>query len=267
MITYIDSASDVIACSVRGGFTSAELDTLVSKIEQALETNAQTHLFLEVDGLDDVDWYAVEEHSPRGIRLIGRLRRFGRIAVVSDDRWVRLWTRAESALLPYVSYELFRAKERDRALDWVRGSVEPPHAPAFTVIPTENPLVFAYEIDGSVTAADMDKAVAEFGPRMAAGTGPIRVLTKVGALDFPSVTALFRDRYMDLKRDTLERLERYAVVGGPEWLRKAVKAMAPVLSFEIRYFEPSQEADAWQWIGESPGARATSAANPAEAVA
>ena len=265
MITYIDSADDVIACSVRGGFTPTEMETLVSKVERALETNAKTHMFIEIDGIADVNWQVIAEQAPRSLPILRRLGRFGRIAVVSDDPWIRLWTRAESALLPNISYELFRARERDRALDWVQGHAELPHAPALTIIPTENASVLAYAIDGSVTAADMDRAVAEFGPRLKSGSGPIRGLARVGQLEFPSFSALLRERYFDLKTDTLGRLDRYAVVGGPAWLRKAIKAMAPLLAFEVRHFEPSEEAAAWQWIGESP-ATSPVTTNPARAV-
>lgn len=268
MISYIDGAEDVIACSVRGGFTSAEMGALVSKVEQALETNPKTHMFLEIDGIGDVDWQAVAEQLPRSLGILRQLDRFGRIAVVSDDRWIRLWTRTESALLPNISYELFKARERDRALDWVRGRAELPHAPALTIIPTENPSILAYEIDGSVTAADMDKAIAEFGPRLESGSGPIRGLVRVGELDFPSFSALLKERYVDLKMDTLGRLERYAVIGGPKWLRTAIQAMAPLLAFEVRYFDPSDEAAAWQWIGVSPEtSRETNVAAPAAATA
>lgn len=252
MITYIDSAEDLIACSVRGGFTSAEMAALVSKVEHALETNAKTHMFVEINGIRDVNWQVIAEQFPRSLGILRQLRRFGRIAVVSDDSWIRLWTRAESAMLPNISYELFRTRERDRALDWVRGRTELPHAPALTMIPTENPSILAYEINGSVTAADMDKAVAEFGPQLKSGSGPVRGFARVGELDFPSFSALLKHPYLDLKRDTLERLERYAVVGGPEWLRRAVKVMTPMLAFDIRYFEPWDEAAAWQWIGVSP---------------
>lgn len=267
MITYLDTAGDVIACSVRGGFTSAEMDVLVSKVEQALETNAKTHMFVEIDGIGDVDWQAIAQQLPRSVGILGKLRRFGRIAVVSDDPWIRLWTRAESALLPHITYELFRAKERDRAFTWVQGLIEEPHAAALTIIPTDDPSVLAYAIDGSVTAADMDKAVAEFGPRVESGSVPLRGFARIGDLDIPSFSALLRQRYFDLKTDTLGRLERYAVVGGPEWLRTAIKATAPLLTFEIRHFEPSQEAEAWQWIGAPSGKQGTSAAASTEAIA
>ena len=252
MITYIDSPQDVIACSVHGGFTSAEMDALVSKVEKALQTQPKTHIFVEIGGIADVDWKVLAGQFPRSLAILPHLSRFGRIAVVSDDSWIRLWTRAESAILPNISYELFRTRERDRALDWVQGRAELPHAPALKIIPTTSLSVFAYEIDGSVTAADMDKAVAEFGPRLESGSGPLRGLARIGELDFPSVSALIRDNYLDLKKDTLARLDRYAIVGGPDWLQKAVKVMAPLLGFEIRHFELSEEPAAWEWIGLAP---------------
>lgn len=268
MITYIEGPEDVIACSVSGGFTSSEMSALVSKVEQALKTNAKTHMFVEIDGIADVDWQVIAELFPRSLAILGQLDRFGRIAVVSNDKWIRLWTRAESALLPNISYELFRARERERALDWVQGRADLPHAPALTILQTDSPSVIAFEFDGSVTAADMDQAVAELGPRLESGSGPLRVLASVGEFDFPIFSALFKQRYFHLKMETLKRLERYAVVGGPDWLRRAVKSLAPLLAFEMRYFERGDEAAAWQWIGASPAtSRATASAAPAVEVA
>ena len=55
-------------------------------------------------------------------RLLGKLRQFGRVAVVADQAWVRIATRIESALLPFVSYRTFEPEQRAEALAWVRGS-------------------------------------------------------------------------------------------------------------------------------------------------
>ena len=268
MISYIEGPTDVIACTIRDGFTSTEMSALVSKVDQALKTNAKTHMFVEIDDIGDVDWSVLAEQLPRSIAILRQLRRFGRVGVVSDDPWIRLWTRAESALLPNISYELFRKRERDRALGWVNGRMDKAHAPSLTIIPTENPSIIAYDIDGNVTAADMDTAIAQIGPRLSNATGPVRVLARVGELDVPSFSALLRDRYLSLKKDTLRRLERYAVVGGPEWLRKSVQAMAPLFDFEIRHFAPADEAEAWQWIGApAPLERETAKAAPEVAIA
>jgi hypothetical protein len=256
MIKFIDSADDVIACTVAHGFTSIELADLIDRLEHSLDLHSKTHMFLEIPGLDGVDWRAVVEQTPRGLKLIRRLERLGRIAVVSNDPWVRLWTRAESAMLPHVSYELFRDAERQRALEWVLGHVDRPHEPALTFLPTKDPSLIAFEIDGEVTAADMDTAVERLQPMLESTSGPIRVLARVGDLSFPSVSALVKERYIDLKADTLARVDRYAVVGGPEWLRAVIKSLAPLLHFEIRHFTPSQEAAAWEWIDAAAGTEA-----------
>src|SRR3546814_17585908 len=53
-----------------------------------------------------------------------RLKQFGRIAIVTDQSWVRIASRIESALLPYVSYEVYPVAQRDHALAWVKGAVD-----------------------------------------------------------------------------------------------------------------------------------------------
>lgn len=58
MITCIEGPEDVIACSVSGGLTSSEMSALVSKVEQALKTNAKTHMFVEIDRIADLDFAA-----------------------------------------------------------------------------------------------------------------------------------------------------------------------------------------------------------------
>ena len=50
----------------------------------------------------------------------------------------------------------------------------------------------------------------------------------------------------------LRELERYAVVGGPRWLRGWLEFFRPLLRMELRYFEPEAEASAWEWLGAKP---------------
>jgi len=60
-------------------------------------------------------------HMGRALPLFGKLGRFGRVAVVADQAWMRAATRFESAVLPNVSYRVFEPGERDEALAWARG--------------------------------------------------------------------------------------------------------------------------------------------------
>ena len=53
--------------------------------------------------------------------MLGKLNRFGRVAVVADQAWIRAMTRIESAILPFISYRVFEPAQRDEALAWAKG--------------------------------------------------------------------------------------------------------------------------------------------------
>lgn len=249
MIRYFNSETNVVACSIAGGISREELIELFSRIERSLETNEKTHLFVEIDGLTGIDARAWAEHMPRGLAMVSKLKRFGRIAVVSNDRLVRWATRIESALLPYVRYEIFTSGEREQALAWVEGRSEMAHQRSLTIISTDSDAVLAFEIDGTVTNRDIDFAMAKVAPQLANSSGPLNFLARIGQLGIGDLTPFLNSKYLQFKLDALRRAGRYAVVGGPAWLRLWVNATAPLLSFELRHFFATDEAAAWQWVG------------------
>ena len=69
--------------------------------------------------LDEISGLAA--HIARAAPLFAKLGRFGRVAVVADQVWIRALTRIESALLPHISYRVFKPEDRGAALTWVEG--------------------------------------------------------------------------------------------------------------------------------------------------
>lgn len=265
MIRYIDSADDVIACAI-SGIKNEELVDLINRIERSINDNERTHVFVEIDSFSGIDWRAVGSHVPRALPMLGNLKRFGRIAVVSDDPWIRRLTRIESALLPGISYEVFRSAERRQALAWVEGRAETPHGPALTLIETDDPSVIAFSYDGWLTADTLDDTVAKVRQRFSQIDGKFRVLARIGEIHFSELPPLLKREYVRFKIDALRRVDRYALVGGPEWLQTLAESLVPLFPFELRYFERNEEAEAWRWIGARP-ASAPSEARAAPAVA
>jgi hypothetical protein len=86
----------------------------------------QVHIFVETRGISSLEISALPTYTARALPLFGKLSRFGRVAVVADQAWVRIGTRIESAMLPFISYKVFEPDERDRALAWVISGIEPP---------------------------------------------------------------------------------------------------------------------------------------------
>lgn len=122
MFEFIESADDVVAVTVMHKLTSADLSAMMDRIEGAMARHDRIHVFVETRTLDGIELSGFGAHVARAIPMLRKLKRFGRVAVVADQAWMRVGSRIESALLPSVSYRVFMPAERDEALAWVRGA-------------------------------------------------------------------------------------------------------------------------------------------------
>jgi hypothetical protein len=57
---------------------------------------------------------------------------------------------------------------------------------------------------------------------------------------------------LSLKRALHDKVERYAIVGGPGWLKSNVGLIRSLAKIDIRHFEPAAEAEAWEWLEARP---------------
>ena len=121
MLELIDSPDDVLALKVSHKVTGEDLDTIMDRLDQAMAQNDQVHIFVETRGIDGLELAGLPSYVGRAMPLFGKLGRFGRVAVVADQAWVRVGTRLESAMLPNISYRTYMPEERDEALAWVMG--------------------------------------------------------------------------------------------------------------------------------------------------
>jgi hypothetical protein len=121
VLEFIDGADGVVAMTVSDKITGADLAAMMERVEQAMARRDVIHVFVETRSVDAIEVSGLASHIARAMPLLGRLKHFGRVAVVADQAWVRAGTRIESALLPFVSYRVFMPAQRDEALAWVRG--------------------------------------------------------------------------------------------------------------------------------------------------
>lgn len=251
MIEFIESGDDVIALKITGKLLRGELEQITDRLEKLLAERDKTHIFVEVADFTGFELAALPDYLPHTIAMLGRLDRFGRVAVVADQAWLRWATRIESALLPGIGYETFTSDRRDQALAWVEGRRALPRGPSIRLIETDRPDVLGYELDGKVSEAEAE-AVADYFNKALDRQRPLRLLARVKHVDGAELGALFGHKYLQMKVGMLERVERYAVVGGPPWLCAWIAALAPIVKLELRYFGADQEATAWAWLGAQP---------------
>ncbi len=120
MHDFLPTADDVIALVVRDEVASTDLEAIMDRLEAGLQRHGQVHMYVETRAIDGIALAGLGAHVARAMPLLGQLKKFGRVAVVADQAWVRVGSRLESALLPFVSYRVFEPAQREDALAWVQ---------------------------------------------------------------------------------------------------------------------------------------------------
>ncbi|HEX2812477.1 MAG TPA: STAS/SEC14 domain-containing protein [Sphingopyxis sp.] len=121
MLDFIDSADDVIAVRVADRIGGDELDTIMDRLDGAMARYDKVHVFVETRSIDGIEIAGLGAYMARAMPLLGKLDRFGRVAAVAEQAWIRAVTRIESAVLPHISYRVFEPEDRDAAFAWVTG--------------------------------------------------------------------------------------------------------------------------------------------------
>ncbi len=119
MFKFIESSDNVIALKLTSTITGDDLNAIMDRLDDMMAKPGNIHVFVETQAIDGLQLSALPHHVSRALPLFGQLARFGRVAVVADQAWMRIGTRLESALLPSVSYRVFEPDRRNEALAWV----------------------------------------------------------------------------------------------------------------------------------------------------
>jgi hypothetical protein len=118
MHEFIDSPDDVLAVKLSGTITGEDLDAIMDRTDAILAKHRNIHVYAETHHIAGLQLTAFPHHMTRAVHLFGKLGRFGRVAVVADQRWMRASSRLESALLPGITYFVVGPERREETLGW-----------------------------------------------------------------------------------------------------------------------------------------------------
>lgn len=124
MFEMIDTKDDVLAVRIHGKITGEDLADIMDRLDVVMAVNDRVHVYAETQAIDGIEIAGLGSHIARAAPIMGKLRQFGRVAVVADQFWIRALTRIESAILPHISYRVFKPEDRGAALMWVEGCGE-----------------------------------------------------------------------------------------------------------------------------------------------
>jgi|TARA_R100000501_G_scaffold18498_1_gene39541 hypothetical protein len=172
--------------------------------------------------------------------------RLNRVAVVTDKSWVRGAARVESLFFPNIDYETFRLKEQARALAWVCGTEAKPHDAAWRILPMDDPRLAGFEIDRHLSAEDAKAAVADM--RAIVDAGATRLLGRISHFGGFAPDLMADTKLISGKSDLVGKLEKYAIVGAPDWMEAMAKGVGAFMPVDIRTFDADEESNAVTWL-------------------
>jgi hypothetical protein len=118
MLDFIDAPDDVLALRVEGRIATSALEQVLDRLDEKMARFDKVNIFVETHAVSGIEFDGLAGYAARAMPLLGQLKRFGRVAIVADQAWIRIGSRIESALLPFVSYRVFEPGDRDAALRW-----------------------------------------------------------------------------------------------------------------------------------------------------
>ncbi len=115
--------SDVrIDLTIQGKITGPEMASGLTEL-LALSGGFEKGVMLyRIEGFKWPTFNAVMAEAIRIPKLFGLLKRFGKIAVISDKAWVRRAAAIEGAVIPKMKIKTFKPEQADAAEAWLAGN-------------------------------------------------------------------------------------------------------------------------------------------------
>jgi len=254
MIEQLQSPGHVVGIRLAGKISAEDVNGIKPALEKALAANDEIGVVVDMSGFEDASAEAIAADVKYEMSLMAKIGQFRRAAFIADKEWLRAVTGFVGSLIPTMQMKVFSPGEQEKAIAWASEIEEMPVASgeALSMIHTDRDDVFGFQIDGVMTAENVrpltDKVAA-----ILANHDKVRLLARVKSLGGIDPAVFMQSGLISMKFAAVQKVERYAIVGAPQWMRTAVETMNPMFPhLEIRPFDTADESDAWAWLGASP---------------
>jgi hypothetical protein len=233
--------------------TAEDVSKAYEVTEKALKDNERISFFGEIEPSMSLTFEGLLKDLINSLGQFGKLSRYYRAAVVTDKGWIGALARVEGIVFSFIDVRVFPPTERDKAFVWASEKPEPlpkpeQPGPSLHFIQTTADDVFAYEVNGRLRANDVKGAISEFNKYLDRD-GTVNVLARLRDFSGFDLMAFLEDDLVKLKYRALSKVDKYAIVGARPWMRNFLELISPILKTKIRFFDPEEEAAAWEWVG------------------
>lgn len=235
--------------TVMAQFRQADVTPIVGFAKTRSEAGGGGNLLIDVTSMSDFSWSAVLEELGHLPALMKCFYGFDRIAIISDEKWIRTAARLESALLPGIVYQVYDDDEADAAHAWVLELSDNPHQGAFQELEIGKPGIAAFEIKGRLDRAESERGVSMVRAALESPDCSRLMIVIRNWHGFDPDTVISRE-VMTGKIELMKNLDRYAIVGGPAWIRNLASVFGGLVKPDIQSFKLEDQDAAIAWLGE-----------------
>ncbi len=228
-------------------FRQADAERLVDFAKERIAAGGGGNLLIDVTAVTDFTFSAVAVELAHMPSLIKWIYGLDRIAIISDDDWVRTGARLESALLPGVDYAVYDEDEAAAAKAWVLEEADAPHTGAVQELEIGRPGIAAFELTGRLDRKESERGIAMVRKRLEESdcTRLMLVIRNWHGFD---LDRLLSREVLSGKLEVARKLERYAIVGGPAWVRRYAEFTSVFVKAQIKSFELGEQDRAIAWL-------------------
>lgn len=235
--------------TVMAEFRQADVAPIVAFAKERNAAGGGGNLLIDVTSMAAFSWSAVLEELGHMPMLMKCFYGFDRIAIISDEKWIRTAARLESALLPGIVYQVYDDDEADAARAWVLEQTDNPHKNAFRELDIGKPGIAAFELTGRLGLEESERGVGMVRAALESPDCSRLMIVIKNWHGFDPDTAISRE-VMAGKIELMKNLDRYAIVGGPAWVRSLASVVSVMVQPDIQSFELEEQDAAIAWLSE-----------------
>lgn len=251
MFNKLKTPSGVFAYQFTGKITKSDVDAIYDEIGEALANHDKVSVFAELLTEFDFDGEAAWRDIVRSPEMIGHFRQFDRIAFVALPSWItRIAKIEEAAFAPFnLEMHVFDRLERERALAWVKGEIEDSEAPSVRELPSDDPEIAIFEIDGKIRKGDLAGS-KDILKKFQDGQPPRKLMAVIKDFAGFELSLLADKELFKMKLEAAKNLDRYAFVGAPSWMEGYIDSIGTLMKPEFRTFGADERDEALAWLKE-----------------
>jgi len=241
--------ANVLAIALSGTVEESDVQAMEGAFKDRLDSDDRFGLVVDMSDWTDITADALKEDAKFEFGMLGKLNRFPRMSLISDKKFPRALAKFFDPLLPAVKIRTFSSSEREQAMAFASAPAEPEAEPAHAVKMLEigSPQLLGFEIEGRLSKAAMEQVVEPL-QRAYEGEQKIDLIVVWKGYHGFNPSILVDRSVISMKLSSLSHIRRYAVVGGPGWMKNVAETVLSALPIDVRFFDSDDEDAAWVWL-------------------